>query len=427
MTTVTHEITGISPDIRILFLALCYSPEEVSGAVLITELAEDLATRGHDVTIVTTAPSYPLGTVLPPYKNRLLQQEIINGVRVIRVWSYISTGKDFLQRMLHQATFCFFAFFGSLAAPGADVIFSYSPPLPLGFTAWFSSLLRRIPWILQLEDIFPQAAISTGVIKNPSTISFFSSMERFLYRHATRISVISKGFTRNLIAKGVPEQKIDMIPVWADCEQIKPMKKENEFTLENGFGGKFVVMYAGNLGLSSCPEVILQAAISLLKEEDIVFAIVGEGVKKDAFLQSTVELGLSNIRFLPFQPRALYPQMLAAADLHLVMLNEQSSETSMPSKTFNIMSAGRPVLLIAPLSSEAAHLVIVNGCGMVIPPGEGELLAEEILHLKECPQLAIEMGKNGRSQLETEYSRSQCIRKHEDILVRVVTSRKVTE
>ena len=427
MTTVTHEITGISPDIRILFLALCYSPEEVSGAVLITELAEDLAARGHDVTIVTTAPSYPLGKVFPPYKNRLLQQEMIKGVRVIRVWSYISTGRDFLQRLLHQGTYCFFALFGALTAPGADVIFSYSPPLPLGLTAWVTSLLRRIPWILQLEDIFPQAAISTGLLKNPVLISFFTSLERFLYRHSTRIAVISKGFTRNLIAKGVPEEKIDMIPVWADCEQIKPMKKENEFTSQNGFDGKFVVMYAGTLGVSSCPEVILQAATSLLNVENIVFAIVGEGVKKDAFLQSTVELGLSNIRFLPFQPRALYPQMLAAADLHLVMLNEQSAETSMPSKTFNIMSAARPVLLIAPLSSEAAHLVILNGCGMVIPPGEGELLAEEILHLRECPQLAAEMGKNGRSRLETKYSRDQCIRKHEDILVKVVTTKRVTE
>jgi putative colanic acid biosynthesis glycosyltransferase WcaI len=425
-TTISKPITGKPAHMRILFLALCYAPEEVSGAVLITELAEDLARAGHEVSVVTAAPSYPLGKVIQPYSNKFLQRELMEGVNVIRVWSYVSPSKKFLSRMFHQASFCLFACLGAMLVRNVDIVFSYSPPLPLGLTAWIISSLRRAPWILQLEDIFPDAAVSTGILKNKTVISFFSSMERFLYKQASHISLISEGFKKNLTAKGVPPEKVTVIPPWADCDQVRPLSKENDFVLRNGLTGKFIVVYAGNLGVSSCPEIILDAAANLSKVESIVFLIIGEGIKKDTLIQQADENRLTNVVFLPYQPRSQFAEMLAAANLHLVLLNEESSGTSMPSKTFNIMAAARPILMVAPLSSDIARVVIEIGCGIAVAPGDPDLLAEEILHFMEYPGLGEEMGRNGRVQLEKRYSRRECIIKHEEMMLGIVNMNGVT-
>ncbi len=425
--TVSRLITGAPTRLRILFFALCYAPEEVSGAVLITELAEDLASRGHEVTIVTAVPSYPLGRIPPPYRNRLFQQENINGVRVIRVWSLISPNRSAFRRALHQATYCLSAFIGGLFSPPADIVFSYSPPLPLGVSAWLVAISKHAPWILQLEDIFPDAAISAGLLKKGLTLSFLHWLESFLYRHAERISVISAGFKKNLMEKGVPHEKIGIIPVWADTELIKPLPGDNEFTRRNGLEGRYVVMYAGNLGVSTCPEVILEAAASLSRVEGIRFVVVGEGLKKDQMMLTAGDMGLRNLQFLPYQPRGTFAEMLAAGDLHLVMLNERSATTSLPSKIFNILAAARPVLLIAPPDCEIAAVVRESDCGLVIPPDRPDLVVREILEIKRHPDLAVWMGRNGRAYLETSHSRSHCINLHEQLLFQVAKRERAVE
>jgi colanic acid biosynthesis glycosyl transferase WcaI len=426
-TTISRTLTGGFQRLRILFFALCYAPEEVSGAVLITELAEDLASKGHDVTLVTAVPSYPLGKIPPPYRNRLLQKEFINDVCVIRVWSSISEDRSAWRRALHQSTYSLFALLGGLFSPPADIVFSYSPPLPLGISAWLVSIFKRAPWILQLEDIFPDAAISTGMLKNKLMISLFHQMEAFLYRHAARMSVITAGFKDNLIEKGVPAEKINVIPVWADSERIKPLPCDNEFTRRAGLGGKYVVLYAGNLGVASCPEVILEAAASLSNMEEICFVVVGEGCKKDQMMRTAGELKLRNILFLPFQPRETYAELLAAGHLHLVMLNAKSARTSLPSKIFNIMAAARPMILIAPPDSETATLVRETGCGLVVPPDRPDQVVREILALKSHPDLANWLGRNGRVNLEARHSRNRCARLHEQMLLQTVAGVKVTE
>jgi colanic acid biosynthesis glycosyl transferase WcaI len=425
--TISRTLTGGLPRLRILFLALCYAPEEVSGAVLITELAEDLASKGHDVTVVTAAPSYPLGKIPPPYRNRLFQKEFINDVRVIRVWSDISGNRSAWRRALHQATYCLFASLGGLFSPPADIVFSYSPPLPLGVSAWFISFFKHAPWILQLEDIFPDAAISAGVLKNKLMISFFRKMEAFLYRRAARVSVITAGFKDNLIEKGVPAEKISVIPVWADSERIKPSSPRNDFSRRAGLEGKYLVLYAGNLGVASCPEVILEAAASLSNVEDIHFVIVGEGCKKEQMMKTASELGLRNILFLPFQPRETYAEMLAAGHVHLVMLNTQAARTSLPSKIFNIMAAARPIILIAPPDSETAALVRETGCGLVVSLDRPDQVVREILALKSHPDLADWLGRNGRANLEARHSRSRCTRLHEQMLLQTACKGKVAE
>ena len=401
---------------RILFMAQCYAPEDVSAAVLITDLAVDLVHRGHQVSIVTGAPNYPQGRVFKGYRNRLYTVEMLDGVHVIRTWSYISPSKKKWARLLHYGTYSATAFYGGLFAGRPDVIVSYSPPLPLGLSAWLLSLAWRTPWLLQLEDLYPDAAIAAGVMTNKRIIDFFLGLEKFLYRQAQFISVISNSFQCTLLAKGVPASKIEVVPVWADPDEVRPLQKENDFRHEHGLCHKFVVMYSGNIGLTSSLEDVLIAAEILREQPEIQFVIVGEGVKKAALERDMKAKHLENVLFLPFQPRGIFPEMLAAADLSLVTLNADSALSSLPSKVFSAMASARPILAVAPPESELTQIVEEAGCGWNIPPGSPEKLAGAIIELKSCESTLTQMGKNGRACLEKKYSRRHCVEAYEKML-----------
>jgi len=401
---------------RIMFMAQCYAPEDVSAAVLITELATDLVRRGHQITFITGAPNYPHGRVFAGYRNRPYQVEWLDGVRVVRTWSYISPRKSFWPRLLHYGTYSASALYGGMFAGKPEVIVSYSPPLPLGLSAWLLSRLWRVPWVLELEDLYPDAAVAAGVVRNAHVIAFFSAMERFLYRHATHVSVISESFRRNLDRKGVPLEKITLIPVWADPDIVRPLPKENGFRQRLDLSGKLVVMYAGNLGLTSCLEDVLNAANLLKAEPDLRFVIIGEGVKKNDLEAMAHVAELTNVVFLPYQPRDNFPEMLAAADVGLVTLNRGSASSSLPSKIFNVMASARPILAVAPLDSEIARLVDDAHCGIIVPPDCPERLADAVLGLRGQADALAEMGRKGRAQLVSRFSRASCVDAFEEML-----------
>jgi len=296
------------------------------------------------------------------------------------------------------------------------VIVSYSPPLPLGFSAWLLSRIFRVPWVLQLEDLYPDAAIAAGVMTNKKVINFFLAIEKFLYRNAQYISVISKSFQQNLLAKGIPNSKMEIIPIWADPDEIQPMEKHNSFRKKHGLDKKFVVMYAGNIGHTSCLEDVLHAAEILQAQKDIQFVIVGEGVKKESLEAEKQAKELMNVLFLPFQPRKIFPEMLAAADVSLVTLNADSALSSMPSKIFNLMASARPILAVTPPGSEIAQIITEASCGWNVPPQSPEKLAEAIVQLKVREHTLIQMGQNGRICLEKNYSRNQCVDAYEKML-----------
>lgn len=402
---------------RIVLLAQCYAPEDVSAAVLITELATDLARRGHQVSIVTGAPNYPHGHVFKGYRNRFYQVETLDSVRVIRTWSYISPSKKFWSRLFHYGTYSATAFYGGLAAGRPDVLVSFSPPLPLGLSAWLLSRIWDVPWILQLEDLYPDAAVAAGVMRNKMAISFFRGMERFLYQKSRHISVISESFRKSLIEKKVPASKMTLIPVWADPDAVRPLPKENSFRRQYELSGKFVVMYAGNIGLTSCLEDVLCAAEILREQTQIQFVIIGEGAKKDSLESEAQDRKLTNILFLPYQPREMYSEMLAAADISLVTLNANAAVSSLPSKVFNLMASARPILVVAMQESELACIVRAAECGWVTPPGSPKELAAAIAQSIHCDAELTRLGQNGRAYLEKNYSRRRCIDAYEEMLI----------
>ncbi len=406
---------------RIMFLGQHYAPEDVSGAILATELASDLITQAHQVSFITSAPSYPRGEVYRGYQNTFLSKQNISKVTVIRTWSYISPSKSFWPRILNYGTFSISAFLAGILAGRPEVILSFSPPLPLGISAWLLSKIWRVPWVLRVEDLYPDAAIQAGVLRNKAVIKFFYSLEKFLYQHATHISVISEGFKQNLISKGIDQSKLTVIPVWADPKAVVPGCKENAFRKEHELDGQFVVLYAGNMGHNSSLEDVLAAAELLKDNKKVKFVLVGEGVRKAELSHIAEEKNLSNVLFLPYQPRERYAEMMAAADMSLVTLNATSSWTSLPSKTFNIMSSQRPILAITPSQSEIAAIVRDTHCGINVLPGEPHQIVEAILSVKNNPSRLEEMGVNGRAYLIANYSREKCVDLYEAMLKQVLS------
>lgn len=408
---------------HILFMGQHYWPEDVSGAFLATQLAESLVGRGHQVTYATAFPSYPKGVVFDGYRGKLFSREAHQGVNVIRTWSYTAPHEAIRRRFVNYATFTVSMFFAGLAAKPPDIIVSFSPPLPLGLTVLTLSKLRRVPWVLVVWDLFPEYAVKAGVIRNKRVISVLEWLERLFYRHAVHLSVISTGFRTKLIERGVPSDKLTVIPVWADPNEVKPLPKQTSFRQQYGWQDKFIVLYTGNLGLTCALEDALDTAEVLKDHFDIQFVIVGEGVKKNKLIQIANSKSLPNVTFLPFQPRERFPELLATADATLVTLNEDSQSTSLPSKTFSYLAASRPILVVAPLQSELSQIIASSNAGVCVSPSSPEELANAILRLKSNQTESEEMGKNGRHLLETQFSREHCVDLYENMLEKFTKSK----
>jgi len=401
-------------------LAQHYAPEEVSGAVLATQLAEELAAKGMDVTFLTTAPNYPYGKVFAGFHNSLYKVEWQNDVRIIRTWSYISPSKSLFKRIMNQITFSISCFFVGLVNRKFDILFSYSPPLPLGISALLLSCLKRIPWILRVEDLFPDTAITGGVLHNKTAIRILYWVERRIYKKATHISLISDTFKDILIAKNIDTNKLSVTPVWADPKEILPCEKDNSFRKQHGVNGKFLILYTGNIGFTSALEDILSVAENLKNNPDFIFFIIGEGIKKNQLELIAKEKELKNVRFLPYQKRVEVQNMLAAADLCLVTINRNASNFSLPSKLFTYMASARPILAISPRNSEVAKLIQETKCGINVENEDLQAILTVIERFYLNPELGVELGDNGRYVVENKFSRNICIEQFRKIIIKNV-------
>jgi colanic acid biosynthesis glycosyl transferase WcaI len=401
---------------RILLLTQYFKPESVGAAIWIHELAIDLAASGHEVRVLTAFPNYPSGVVFDEYRRPGRNREVIDGLQVSRAWIYSTSAKSFRQRVLQFASFCISSFVvGIFDRFRPDVIYAILPPLPLGLTAIGLALLKRTKVVLNVQDIYPRAAIDMGILKNRHAIRFFEFLEKWIYAKADRLVVISEGFRADLLSKGVPESKLSIVKNWADPSFIRPGAKENSFRREINLNGQFAVMYSGGLTHNSELETLLSAAVELRKEP-FLFVIVGDGVKKPELEGFVAEHELTNVLFKPFQPLERYPEVLLAADLNVVTLSPQAGSVSVPSKIFKQMAAGRPILAIAPKDSELDRMISDARCGLSISPGDTPRLVQVLRWASSHPSSLEEMGSRARSYLEEHHCRARCTADVETIL-----------
>jgi len=350
-------------------------------------------------------------------------RERVDRVEVIRTYIHATPGKSFWPLALNFGSFCASAPLGIAVARRPDVIYSVLPPLPLGLSTEFIAWFKRVPVVVNIQDIYPDIAVSLGYLRNSLAIKFFQEMERLIYRLAAAIIVIAESFRQNLLRKEVPAEKIRIIPNWADTQQIQPETKTNRFRQQLDVDGKFLVVYSGGMGHNTCLETVIEAA-RLLADEPYQFVLIGDGAKRPTLEKQATQSELRNIRFLPFQPAEVYPQVLAASDIQLVTLNESSTHMSLPSKMLKIMASGRPMVALANPESDAARVVMTAKCGAVVSPGDAAALAGTLREFAADSEGLGAMGQNGRKFLIENFARERCVAQIESVLLRAANGQR---
>ena len=397
---------------RISIHTMYFLPDFGSAPILINELASELAARGHDVEVVTTIPRRRP----PELKGLLFSRRKMNGFVVKRFWTNATPHP--IGRLVAWNIYTAGTILNALTLRKGDVLFLRTPPLQLGLTGFLAAKLRGVRVVLNVQDIHPDLSIESGILRNRAAIRFAQGLEKWVYGISDHIIVIGGGFLKNLLDKGVPREKLTVIPNWVDTDFMKPSSKDNPVSRKYGLHDKFVVMYSGTISISSnrALEYILEAAATLKENKDVVFVIVGEGLKKEELQKKADALGTDNVRFLPFQPYGDLPQLLASSDVLLVPVDKEKSQMSVPSKLYNFLAAGRPVLGLAPPDSEVAALIHGTRCGDVVAPDDIPRIGEAVLRLKGDPDMRREMALNARRYVVDNFARKMIMDRYEAVL-----------
>lgn len=410
---------------RILIYSYNYHPEPIGIAPLMTELAEGLVQRGHQVRVITAMPWYPEGIIEPEYRKKLYLIENLNGVKIQRSYVWTRRERNLRNRVFFEFSFMILSFFQALRGWRPDIILLTIPGLPVCLPAAMLSSIYRVPVVLNLQDILPEAAVHVGLLTNPKLIRVFEKLERFAYRTATKISVIADGFTKNLLSKGVPAEKIVEIPNWVDVNFIRPLPKENNyFRRENDLEGKFIVLYSGNIALTQSITTLIDAAALLCHLSDVRIVIVGKQEALRSLRRYSEQLGLDNVVLCPFQPREKLPEMLCAADVSIVIQKHNIISFNMPSKIQVLLASGRAIIASVPLEGTAARAIRRSGGGIVVPPEDPKMLAQMIEHLYHDPKKTAELGKEGRKYAKTHYTFELALDRYEALFQELVQSKQ---
>lgn len=381
---------------RILVLNQYYHPDQSSTAQILTELCEDLA-ADHDVTVVAGRPSYN------PVERAAPRRELLHGVRVVRSRSTSFHRTSMPGRLANYGTYVGSCLADALSLGRPDVVLAMTDPPVVASAAAAVSAVRGIPFVYVNQDLFPQVAVALGRLHNPAVVASLRRLNRTIRARSTRIVAIGRDMARRLIDEGAPAEKIHFIPNWADGRTIRPLERPSTFRRANGWDRKFVVMHSGNVGLSQDLGTLLRTAELLRDAPEVVVAVVGDGAARPELQARADRLGLDNVTFLPYQPKADLSDSLGAADVHLVSLRPGLAGAIVPSKVYGIMAAGKPFLASVEPDSEPAVLAAEHRCGVRVDPAGPRAMAEAILSMRAMP--LGDMGIRGRRAFEERYDR----------------------
>ena len=379
--------------IRVLLLTQWFDPEPTFKGMV---FARELVRQGFEVEVLTGFPNYPGGKVYPSYRIKLLQREVIDGVQVTRVPLYPNHDQSAIKRVLNYASFAASSLvYGLFMARRADVIYAYHPPLTVGITASLIRLLRRIPVVYDIQDMWPDTLRATGMLNNVRALNAVEAVCQFVYRRVDQIVVLSPGFKRLLMQRGVPETKVKVIYNWAD--EVALAAPQGQLPASFPSADQFRIIFAGNMGKAQALDAVLDAAILLqTRGSRVCFVMLGGGVEVNRLKKRAVDLRLHNVVFLPPVPMAEVGTYLHAADALLVHLRKDPLfEITIPSKTQAYMTVGKPLLMA--VDGDAADLVLQSGGGVVAESENAEALAgaAEGLASMSSEQL-LAMGQRAR-------------------------------
>jgi glycosyltransferase involved in cell wall biosynthesis len=388
------------------------------------ELARAWVRAGHRVTVITTFPNHPLGSIPPAYRGRLWSTEYLDGICVLRCWLYAVPNRGIGRRGIDHLSFMLTSLLFGLPRLGrVDVVIASSPTLFSAVSAWLMSRIRRVPFVLEVRDLWPEAIADLGLMRPGIGLTLLRTLARFLYRRAARVVVVTEAFADRIAAFDIARDKIAVIPNGADLDLFSPRftraGAETRQALKEDLDGRFVVAYVGSHGLSQGLGAVLDAAAT---QPDVTFLLVGDGADRDRLIAERDRRGLCNVLMHPSVPKRDVPGLYAAADACLVPLrNLPLFETFVPSKLFEMLAAGRPV--IGAVRGEAREILSRSGGALLVEPERGDQLAAAVQQLRDDADLRAELGRRGRAFAEQFYDRNALAARYLDLLHAVIASR----
>ena len=382
---------------RILFLSDNFPPEGNAPATRLYEHAIRWVRAGHDVTVVTCAPNFPEGKLFAGYRNAWRQVEMLDGIRVVRVKTYITANEGFLKRTLDYVSFMLMATAMSVFERRPDVVVATSPQFFCALAGWMTSVLKWRPFVFELRDLWPASIMAVGAMRKNSAIRLLEKLELFLYRRADAIVSVTESFRDDLVSRGVPREKIHVVINGVDLDRYEPRPRDPELAREFGLEGKFVAGYMGTHGMAHALPKVLEAAERLLPRDDIAFFFAGSGAERARVEQIVAERRLSNVRLIPRQPKERMPALWSLCDLSLIPLRDTPVfATVIPSKIFESMGMGVPILMSLP-EGEATGIIRETASGICVPPEDSDAMAYAIASIADDPVALRKLADDARA------------------------------
>ena len=402
---------------RILFLTDNFPPEVNAPATRTFEHCQEWIKKGHQITVITCAPNFPHGKLYNGYKNKLYQCELISEIKVIRVWSYMSSNSGFTKRVIDYLSFAFMSFFIGIFQKH-DIIIATSPQFFTTWSGWAISKIRRKPWIFELRDLWPESIKTVGVMKQGYIINLLEKIELGLYKSCNRVVAVTDAFKNNLIARGIENNKIEVVTNGSNMELFYPRKVDISLLKSLGLEGKFVVGYIGTHGMAHNLDFIIKA-IEKISDSDVHFLFIGDGAMKSKIVKTSKELQLKNISFLDSVSKDEVPRYLSIIDISLAPLKKDDNfKTVIPSKIFESSAMQIPILL--GVQGQAQEILEKYGAGVCFEPDNEKDFIEKLSALKDIS--FYQKCQDGCVKLAADYDRKKLADKMLDIIDKIIKS-----
>jgi colanic acid biosynthesis glycosyl transferase WcaI len=408
--------------VKILYVSQYFPPEMGAPAARAGELSGHWAASGHEVTVLTGFPNHPTGRVPPEYRHklrRLIARERMADVNVVRTWLWPLPNRRAYERILNYSSFCLSAAIAGMFISKPDAVIGTSPQLLVGLSGWWISRLKRVPFIFEVRDLWPESLSAVGMGDRSLLHSLLGNIARFLYRRSEHIVVVTPAFKDHLIKYWhVPEEKISVVQNGVETNLFSPQNPDEELKKQWGAEGKSVFCYIGTLGWAHGLDTLVLAA-ERLKDYPVIFVLVGEGADKSRMEAMAKSKRLTNLRILGQQPREKIPTYIAASDACLVLLKKtEVFKTVIPTKMLEFMACGRPVILA--VDGQARKIMEAADAGVFVEPEDSEALAQAVVDLGSDPNRRELMGKAGREHILQNFSREQTAASYVELLQRII-------
>jgi glycosyltransferase involved in cell wall biosynthesis len=409
---------------HIMFLSHYFPPEVNAPASRTFENCRTWVRAGHEVTVVTCAPNHPQGKIYSGYSNRHFQVEDMDGIRTVRVRTLIAANEGFVLRSLNYLSYLVSVAFALPRLPRPDIVVSTSPQFFCGLAGFVVGAVKRVPWVLEVRDLWPESIVTVGAIRSRCLVRLLERLESFAYGRASRIVSVTDSFVAHIVRKGGTKERIAVIKNGADLALFRAdARGASHLKRALGLEAKFVAAYVGTHGLAHGLETVLGAAHLLRNDSRIVFLFVGDGAERASLLQKKIAMALDNVVMLGQQPKSTMPGVWRCADAALIVLKRNDLfKKVIPSKMFEAMAMARPIVL--GLEGEARDLLHSAGAGISITPEKPDELAAAVKRLADDTTNARELGARGLAYVQAHFDRNMLSLRYLEMLEKTVAESK---